>query len=102
PRPRARERTPSPTRRSSDLKQLWPLALEALHKYVHTTRRLWAKEGERALFVGRHGRRISHVAIGDALRRLARDAGIEQPITGYRSEEHTSELQSRENLVCRL
>lgn len=65
------------------LKQLWPLALEALHKYVHTTRRLWAREGEKALFVGRHGRRISHVAIGDALRRLARDAGIEQPITGY-------------------
>src|SRR5690606_41821826 len=23
-------------------------------------------------------------------------------ISGYRSEEHTSELQSRENLVCRL
>src|SRR5690606_39419347 len=25
-----------------------------------------------------------------------------QPIFGARSEEHTSELQSRENLVCRL
>src|SRR5215475_15875998 len=24
------------------------------------------------------------------------------PVTGQRSEEHTSELQSRENLVCRL
>src|SRR5207302_8553063 len=24
------------------------------------------------------------------------------PVIGYRSEEHTSELQSRENLVCRL
>src|SRR5690606_41691801 len=26
----------------------------------------------------------------------------EQPLFGPRSEEHTSELQSRENLVCRL
>src|SRR5690606_40991694 len=24
------------------------------------------------------------------------------PVAGHRSEEHTSELQSRENLVCRL
>src|SRR5690606_41539540 len=27
---------------------------------------------------------------------------VEIVIIGYRSEEHTSELQSRENLVCRL
>src|SRR5690606_39700559 len=33
----------------------------------------------------------------ELLRRLA--AG---PVSGARSEEHTSELQSRENLVCRL
>src|SRR5690606_41629333 len=26
----------------------------------------------------------------------------DEPIAGIRSEEHTSELQSRENLVCRL
>src|SRR5690606_41826263 len=32
--------------------------------------------------------------------RIANDAGI--PVEGARSEEHTSELQSRENLVCRL
>src|SRR5436309_9011411 len=34
------------------------------------------------------------------------DGGLEAPIdqggTNVRSEEHTSELQSRENLVCRL
>src|SRR5690606_39714122 len=29
------------------------------------------------------------------------DKGVEQAVVG-RSEEHTSELQSRENLVCRL
>src|SRR5690606_40903125 len=32
--------------------------------------------------------------------RLAPEAGLQLP--GQRSEEHTSELQSRENLVCRL
>src|SRR5690606_41756195 len=30
------------------------------------------------------------------------DAGTKPPPFGGRSEEHTSELQSRENLVCRL
>src|SRR5436309_13216323 len=29
-------------------------------------------------------------------------AAAGDPTKGYRSEEHTSELQSRENLVCRL
>lgn len=65
------------------VKRLWPDAVHALERYVRTTRRLWARPGETALFVGRHGARISHVAIGDALKRLARDAGIDQPITGY-------------------
>src|SRR5690606_39665676 len=40
------------------------------------------------------------VAIGDQVPG-AGDAGISQR-TAKRSEEHTSELQSRENLVCRL
>src|SRR5207302_8966997 len=30
------------------------------------------------------------------------DVSTSRPISGPRSEEHTSELQSRENLVCRL
>src|SRR5436309_4399132 len=40
----------------------------------------------------RHEDRVPHVRRG-----LRGDAVLE-----YRSEEHTSELQSRENLVCRL
>src|SRR5436309_10564233 len=32
----------------------------------------------------------------------ARRPADDQPVVGQRSEEHTSELQSRENLVCRL
>src|SRR5690606_41443467 len=34
--------------------------------------------------------------------RLARSASTSARATSARSEEHTSELQSRENLVCRL
>src|SRR5690606_41740605 len=51
-------------------------------------------------------------ATGIRMRRISRPilanlAGIcellwSAPIAGWRSEEHTSELQSRENLVCRL
>src|SRR5690606_41350012 len=35
-------------------------------------------------------------------RRRRRGASLRTETTGRRSEEHTSELQSRENLVCRL
>src|SRR5690606_41606773 len=41
------------------------------------------------------------VAPVDALLDLAGEQHVTQP-GGERSEEHTSELQSRENLVCRL
>src|SRR5436309_10097439 len=47
---------------------------------------------ERELAPGPQDRRIEE---GRARRRVARGAAV-------RSEEHTSELQSRENLVCRL
>src|SRR5690606_39988763 len=38
----------------------------------------------------------------DAIVHLAAKAGVRPSIQQPRSEEHTSELQSRENLVCRL
>src|SRR5690606_39560822 len=34
--------------------------------------------------------------------RMRRDLGVKHRCCVYRSEEHTSELQSREKLVCRL
>src|SRR5690606_35101004 len=49
--------------------------------------------------------RILIEALGVTLSRDARARAIQLPATGIaaeRSEEHTSELQSRENLVCRL
>src|SRR5438477_7067356 len=36
------------------------------------------------------------------LRETLREQAIQDPLTGLRSEEHTSELQSHVNLVCRL
>src|SRR5690606_40356033 len=41
--------------------------------------------------------------VGLLLQHLALDLQLDQPaLEAVRSEEHTSELQSRENLVCRL
>src|SRR5690606_40886148 len=55
------------------------------------------------------GRRAGHVRLdrGAVLRTVARHlarplGGVPALVPAVRSEEHTSELQSRENLVCRL
>src|SRR3712207_9144810 len=56
-------------------------------------------------FEGRVGERRALVRIRELVRGL-RPAGQDEPSTeplpGPRSEEHTSELQSRQYLVCRL
>src|SRR5690606_39963926 len=56
------------------------------------------------LFFLAHGRPgISHNQIGTGDSFLRRSAELDAiRIRVHRSEEHTSELQSRENLVCRL
>src|SRR5690606_42155467 len=75
--------TLSPTRRSSDL----DLVLQ----------------GQRGVGVVRHvgdGEVVDHEGPGQAQQRQHQEG--ELAIGGGRSEEHTSELQSRENLVCRL
>src|SRR2546422_3640029 len=50
--------------------------------------------------------RLRHGPIGSRLRRLACESGAApsagQSVANTRSEEHTSELQSRLHLVCRL
>src|SRR5690606_29797348 len=48
--------------------------------------------------------RVTQVVEKQGIRRVGLDAGMNALMrpTLYRSEEHTSELQSRENLVCRL
>src|SRR5690606_41424256 len=59
------------------------------------TRRLGAVAPAHAPRVGWHGARPDR----DGSRERRGLEGVDRPV---RSEEHTSELQSRENLVCRL
>src|SRR5690606_39752433 len=76
-----------PTRRSSDL----PLQLYYLMS-------LGITKQEAADLLGQLKQR------GLRLHRLRRlkESGLHRRVLSGRSEEHTSELQSRENLVCRL
>src|SRR5690606_41773043 len=74
--------------------------------FPYTT--LFRSQGDRGR--GAHGsrrsRRLPRARVGDVSRNAARvwcaTARQPAPRPDARSEEHTSELQSRENLVCRL
>src|SRR5690606_41799125 len=52
--------------------------------------------GDKMSFIMSHGPMSSTVLVKAGAKRIKDDGGFD------RSEEHTSELQSRENLVCRL
>src|SRR5690606_39627440 len=80
-----------PTRRSSDLQPRGQLRCGGAHQF--------GKPG-----CARRGIGVVH-APGGAEEGTEREVGgrrLVEPALGPRSEEHTSELQSRENLVCRL
>src|SRR5690606_41400117 len=48
-------------------------------------------------------RQMLHQEVGDGIRYVFGNRTLRSlMLAGFRSEEHTSELQSRENLVCRL
>src|SRR5690606_42000017 len=74
-----------PTRRSSDL------ASGAARRRAAAARRRRARPGVRALHASPKNLPAPITPVGEPSHRTRR-----------RSEEHTSELQSRENLVCRL
>src|SRR5690606_41557692 len=88
---------PFPTRRSSDLLERpgrQPLRLLPLVGREHPLALLLQLAGERLLDLG-----------GDRQRGVRRAERLDRALEAerhLRSEEHTSELQSRENLVCRL
>src|SRR5690606_41530427 len=90
---------PFPTRRSSDLEALEDFApdlgvdgLEQLAGPQHVA----ADDGPREVEAG-----LGEFALEPVVRRVVAEALVDQ-VRDQRSEEHTSELQSRENLVCRL
>src|SRR5690606_41975374 len=93
---------PFPTRRSSDLEvghlgahQLGPAPVVGAAEQVRLST---LGEGDEVLGVRSAQARLVAgflEALGGVLAH-----GLEQTVAGLRSEEHTSELQSRENLVC--
>src|SRR5690606_41839390 len=89
-----------PTRRSSDLLEIARVKrILAGDRSGRFLRRILT-EGELAQAAGKQARLAEFVASRFAAKEAvvkALGCGI-----GERSEEHTSELQSRENLVCRL
>src|SRR5690606_41319087 len=86
--------TPTPELYTLSLHDALPISLHCSHALAHHPDHQAARAG-RELFAGGDGVHRDH-AVGDleARRRRGRSE--------RRSEEHTSELQSRENLVCRL
>src|SRR5690606_42150665 len=94
----ARARRSCPTRRSSDLRGVTtepdPSGWPAGSGLAAQARDLVERDAGRDGGVEGLGVRADGDG-GDDVARLAHEAG-------QRSEEHTSELQSRENLVCRL
>src|SRR5690606_39925552 len=82
-----------PTRRSSDLSS------RALSLLRERLKRLWASEISKALKAA-----MAFGAKESKFRIITSGVGPVATATFWclRSEEHTSELQSRENLVCRL
>src|SRR5690606_40661904 len=93
-----RDRPPLPSRRSSDLKHGLQLELAAVSLDIGTSHR---EQGpDKGPPAGPHaGQTSSPRAPQEAHKdRLRLIVGL----VAQRSEEHTSELQSRENLVCRL
>src|SRR5207302_4371708 len=88
-----------PTRRSYDLLQcslLFP-ALSTFCQLSVRERELLGGLAGPAVFVANHVSPLDAVVMAEALPARYRHRSVV-----VRSEEHTSELQSRENLVCRL
>src|SRR5690349_21405607 len=90
-----------PTRRSSDLQTKEKLTTRHASKLLE----LCTKDAFE-LWLNQHpdeGKKIAELAIEQALARLSKGKKFERKkSSGVRSEEHTSELQSRRDLVCRL
>src|SRR5690606_41552896 len=101
----ARSFTPPPTRESFPLSlhDALPISLHAVLELADVARPVVGQQllGD----VGTEPLDRFFVTAGDALEEVLgeqQDVGTACAQRRHRSEEHTSELQSRENLVCRL
>src|SRR5690606_41580234 len=95
-----RNRHSFPTRRSSDLENMEEIKKEEeKYKKIFKNRiRKLYQQGE----VGYMVSLLESKSFGEFLARFESIRLIAKRDHSLRSEEHTSELQSRENLVCRL
>src|SRR5690606_41941480 len=89
----------SPTRRSSDLYQCDADVVGSTSpwqevEFVQLYDSVFSKLGLKGATIKINNRKI--------LSGIAETIGAEDKLIDFRSEEHTSELQSREKLVCRL
>src|SRR5690606_41765044 len=89
---------PFPTRRSSDLDRPGRQAAQVLERAHHADQPVAAHPEITDVVEEDHAHRRARL---DRRREQRADDGL-VPTRLPRSEEHTSELQSRENLVCRL
>ncbi|HLI75594.1 MAG TPA: tyrosine-type recombinase/integrase [Acidobacteriaceae bacterium] len=62
---------------------IYPGAAEALRLYIHRGRFAFNWNASRALFLSDRGRRINRHTVGDILKRLAKQAGVEARITPH-------------------
>src|SRR5690606_41992243 len=89
-----------PTRRSSDLKGEYELAGTAVHKLPHKKRQALARD--HVGFIFQHYHLLDDMTVYENLELPLTYRNMKTAERQARSEEHTSELQSREKLVCRL
>src|SRR5690606_39357663 len=87
---------PFPTRRSSDLCDTAFIILSPLNRALSKKAGVAVVTGAVALSLGLY---VTHTMVPPTPGPVAAAGILEADL---RSEEHTSELQSRENLVCRL
>src|SRR5690606_40136589 len=99
--PHARHRAlrSSPTRRSSDLRQRRDIAEVELISADEALREFRRDSGFGSAIDALNDNPLPHTLVVRPATEYAEADSLE---TLARSEEHTSELQSRENLVCRL
>src|SRR5690606_40763871 len=87
-----------PTRRSSDLRKAWKMPTSTMLGYgISKHPRCCKSSTKRTRSTKRHSSEN-----WNAYSRLSVSSRACCLSASFRSEEHTSELQSRENLVCRL
>src|SRR5690606_41017126 len=97
-----RARRSFPTRRSSDLSGAGGARRLSRRGAAPDKARDFEKQGQEKQSERHHEDRNLRIGLAGKVGGLGRaDAGKKYASGDYRSEEHTSELQSRENLVCR-